>query len=179
METIPKNSCTKIGTIQKPHGISGEISVRFQEQFYESLENADTVFLEIDGLLVPFFITAEGIRFRTGDSAIVPLKWVTTEEEARKLVSLSLYLKNEDLKKEEDHLDFRMLEGFLLVDQRKTRIGNIITVHDFSGNIVLEVDYLGKSILIPFNEDFLISFDQGGRVLALDLPDGLLNLSDN
>lgn len=179
METIPKNTCTKIGSIQKPHGINGDLSIRFQEQFYETLEEAGTIFLEIDGLLVPFFIAEEGVRFRTGDSAIVALEWVDSEEQARKLAGLSVYAKNDEIKNSENSLDLRMLEGFLLIDQRKNPIGTIGFIHDFSGNVVLEVNYHGKEIMIPFNEDFLISIDQGSKVLALNLPDGLLTLDDD
>ncbi len=179
METIPKNTCTKIGLTQKPHGISGDLSIRFQEQFYETLEEVKTIFLEIDGLLVPFFITGDGLRFRTGDSAIVALEWINTEEQARKHVGLSVYVKNEDVKQNEDSFDLRALEGFLLIDQRKNTIGNIVAIHDFSGNIILGVSYQGKEIMIPFNEDFLIRIDQRSKVLALDLPDGLLTLDDD
>ena len=179
METIPKNTCTRIGSIQKPHGINGDLSIRFQEQFYETLEEAKTIFLEIDGLLVPFFITGEGLRFRTGDSAIVALEWVDTGEQARKLAGLAVYVKNEDINYNEESLDLRALEGFLLIDQRKNPVGTIGAVLDFSGNIVLEVNYHGKEIMIPFNEDFLIRIDQRNKILALDLPDGLLILDDN
>ncbi|MDX9882764.1 MAG: ribosome maturation factor RimM [Prolixibacteraceae bacterium] len=178
METIPKNTCTKIGSIQKPHGIKGELSVRFQEQFYETLEKADTLFIEADGLLVPFFITGDGIRFRTGDSAIITLEWVNTEEEARKLTGFSVYVKNDDIKGDDNFFDFRILEGFLLIDQRKSPVGKIGPIHDFSGNVVLEVNYHGKKIMVPFNEDFLIGIDQDRRILALDLPDGLLTMND-
>lgn len=178
METIPKSTCTKIGFIQKPHGISGELVIRFQEQYYDTLEDTNAVFLDIEGLLVPFFVPDEGIRFRTGESAIMKLIWVETETQAQKLAGLSVFVKNEDVTIDEESFDVRMLEGFVLFDQLKNQIGTISAVNDFSGNIILDVNYLGKEIMIPFNEDFLVDFDLQKKLITLDLPDGLLNLDE-
>nr|MBD3620862.1 16S rRNA processing protein RimM [Sunxiuqinia sp.] len=55
METIDKNSCQKIGYFQKPHGITGALSLIFEPQYDLSVENEPTLLLELDGLLVPFF----------------------------------------------------------------------------------------------------------------------------
>lgn len=178
METIPKRICTKIGFIQKPHGINGELVIRFQEQYYDSLEDASTVFLEIEGLLVPFFIPNEGMRFRTGESAIMKLNWIETETQAQKLAGFSVFIKNEEIEIDEESFDVRMLEGFILFDQLKNQIGTISAVNDFSGNIILDVIYLGKEIMIPFNEDFLLDIDIQKKLITLDLPDGLLNLEE-
>lgn len=178
METIPKSNCTKIGFIQKPHGVNGELVIRFQEQYYDTLDGANTVFLEIEGLLVPFFIPNDGMRFRTGESAIMKLNWIETETQAQKLAGLSVFVKNEKIEIDEESFDVRMLEGFILFDQLKNQIGNINAVNDFSGNIILDVNYLGKEIMIPFNEDFLLDLDIQKKLITLDLPDGLLNLEE-
>lgn len=178
METIPKSSCTQIGFIQKPHGINGELVIRFQEQYYSTLEEANTIFLEIEGLLVPYFIIDNSIRFRTGDSAIMKFDWVETGTQAQKLTGLSVFIENENIVIEEDSFDIRMLEGFILFDQLKNQIGNIVAVNDFAGNIILDVNYLGKEIMIPFNEDFLIDLDIPKKIITLDLPEGLLNLDE-
>ena len=178
METIPKSSCTRIGFIQKPHGINGEMVIRFQEQYYSTLEETDTIFLEIEGLLVPYFIIDNSIRFRTGDSVIVKLDWVETETQAQKLAGLSVFVENENIVIEEDSFDVRMFEGFILFDQLKNQIGNIVAVNDFAGNIILDVNYLDKEIMIPFNEDFLIDLDIQKKIITLDLPEGLLSLDE-
>lgn len=178
METIPKNSCTKIGFIQKPHGINGELVVRFQEQFQETLEGIKIIFLEIEGLLVPFFLENEGLRFRTGESAIVKLQWIVDESEAQKLAGISVYVKDEDVFEDDETFDVRMLEGYLVIDQLKKQIGTIQAVNNFAGNIIFDVIHLGKDIMIPFNQDLLIGLDIPKKIISLDLPDGLLNLDE-
>ena len=176
METIPKSRNTKVGFIQKPHGINGELVIRFQEQFYDTLEGVKTIFLDIENLLVPFFIEDDGLRFRTGESAIIKLEWIDNEEQARDLAGCSVFVDSELLKSNDSFFDVFMLKGFLLIDQRKNQIGTITSISNFSGNIILELVYLNKEIMIPFNEDFLIHFDPDNQIIALNLPDGLLNL---
>ncbi len=176
METIPKNECTKIGFIQKPHGINGELIIKFDEQYYETLEESKTLFLDTEGLLVPFFI--EDLRFRTGESAIIKLEWTGDEEQAQELSGLSVFVKNEQIRVDGSAFNIRMLEGFMLIDQCRNQIGKINAVRDFSGNIVLEVNYLGKDTIIPFNEDLLIDFDIHNKTIILDLPEGILDLDE-
>ncbi len=102
METIPKNNCVKVGFIQKPHGIHGELVIRFQEEYYETLEEEPTLFLEIDQLLVPFFITPEGLRFKSDESVIAKLNWIDTDKKAKDLCGLSVFVDQEDVIEFED-----------------------------------------------------------------------------
>ena len=51
----------KIGRLGKPHGVKGEISFNFDDDIFDR-EDADYIILDIDGILVPFFI--EEYRFK-------------------------------------------------------------------------------------------------------------------
>ena len=51
-----------IGRLGKPHGVKGEITFHFTDDIFDRVD-ADYVFLEIDGLQVPFFF--EEYRFRS------------------------------------------------------------------------------------------------------------------
>ena len=63
METIPKTDCEKVGFFRKTHGVFGELVLEFEPQFEMSIENADRLFVELEGLLVPFFVLDDGFRF--------------------------------------------------------------------------------------------------------------------
>ena len=102
METIPKSNCIKVGYIQKPHGIHGELVIRFEEEYYETIEENPPLFLEIDNLLVPFFISEEGLRFKSGESVIAQLDWVDTDKKAKALCGLSVYVDQDDVIEFED-----------------------------------------------------------------------------
>ncbi|MFV0377973.1 MAG: hypothetical protein ACK5JD_11815, partial [Mangrovibacterium sp.] len=109
METIPKPDCLKIGYLQKPHGIKGEIVLQFEPEYEASLDEMPTLFLEIDGLLVPFFLRDEGLRFRSGETALLHFDWVDDEQQARKLCGNSVYILKEDWLDEEEELPLHAL----------------------------------------------------------------------
>lgn len=178
METIPKSNCVKIGFTQKPHGIHGELVLRFQEEYYETLEEMPVLLLEIDELLVPYFISEEGLRFKSGESVIVKFDWVNTDKQAKDLCGLSVFVKEEDVVLNEDELLPDDLVGYMLYDQSLGLIGEISDVTDYSGNILLTVIYKDKECLVPFNEDLLIRFDEENREIEMDLPDGLFSLDE-
>jgi len=178
METIPKNNCVKVGFIQKPHGIHGELVIRFQEEYYETLEECPTLFLEIDHLLVPFFIAEQGLRFKSGESVITQLDWVDTDKKAKALCGMSVYIDQNDVVESELEMSAHALIGFMLIDEELGVIGEIDQVHDYSGNVLLSVEYQGKEALVPLNEDLIVSIDEDNREIVLSIPEGLFNLDE-
>jgi len=178
METIPKNNCVKVGFIQKPHGIHGELVIRFQEEYYETLEECPTLLLEIDHLLVPFFIAEEGLRFKSGESVITQLDWIDTDKKAKDLCGLSVYVDQKDVVESEFEMSAHALIGFTLIDEELGVIGEIYEVNDYSGNVLLSVEYQGKEALIPLNEDLIVSIDEDNREIVLAIPEGLFDLDE-
>ena len=167
-----------MGYIQKPHGIHGELVIRLEEEYYETLEECPTLFLEIDDLLVPYFISEEGLRFKSGESVIAKLDWVDTDKKAKDLCGLSVYAAQEDVVLSEDEFSPHLLTGFTLFDVTLGLIGQIADVHDYSGNLLLEVNYQGKETLIPLNEDLIVRLDEEAKEIELAIPDGIFTLDD-
>ena len=178
METIPKDSCTKIGFVQKPHGIRGELDIRFEETYYETLEEYPAIFLEIDQLLVPFFIEEDGLRFKSGESVITKFEWIDTDKKAKELCGLSVYVSNNDLALAEDELSIHELVGYQLFDESLGLIGEIEDVSDYSGNLLLIVEYQGKEAMIPLNEELIVRLDEENREIELRIPEGLFDLDE-
>jgi 16S rRNA processing protein RimM len=178
METIPKNNCVKVGYVQKPHGINGELIIRFQEEYYETLEEVPPIFLEIDNLLVPFFIAEEGLRFKSSESVITRLDWVDSDAKAKALCGLSVFVDANDVIATDDEMSPHELVGFLLFGEDIGLIGEITEVHDYSGNLLLSVDYQGNDVLVPLNEDLIIRLDEDFREIELRIAEGLLNLDE-
>ncbi len=176
METIPKNDCLKVGYLQKPHGIKGEVVLNFEPEFANSLEEEPALFLEIDGLLVPYFLKPEGIRFRSGETALLHFDWIEDENMARQICGNSVYIKKEDWLDDEEELPLHMLVGFQLYDTTLGLIGPIEQVDDYAGNLIFQVTYKNQEVLIPFNEDFLIRFDEANREIELKCPEGIFDL---
>lgn len=178
METIPKDNCVKVGFILKPHGIHGELVIRFQEEYYETLDENPTLFLEIDNLLVPYFISDEGLRFKSGESVITQLEWVDTDKKAKDLCGLSVYVDRDDVIEFEDEMSPHALIGYQLFDESLGLIGEITEVNDFSGNVLLSVEYQGKEAMVPLNEDLIVRLDEDLREIELRIPEGLFDLDE-
>jgi len=174
METIPRADCTKIGFIRKTRGVHGELVLEFEERFEFSVEGATRVFLEIDGLLVPFFVAENGLQVKSAKTAFVNLDWIDSEKYAQRLVGAHVYLLNSEITDEPEDLGLSELKGFTLFDKTIGEIGIISHVEDFSGNTVLTIGSGNEELLIPFNEDFLVSINPENKTLTLELPEGLI-----
>jgi len=174
METIPKADCEKVGFFKKTHGVFGELVLEFEPQFEISVENADRFFVELDGLLVPFFVFEDGFRFKTENSAIITFDGVDSEKYAKRMIGSSVFLFKNEIIVMPDELFDSELVNYLLVDEKLGEIGNIDQVDNYSGNIVITVNYRGKEILVPFNEDLVIAIDKQNKILKLRVPEGLI-----
>ena len=105
---IKKEEVYKIGVINKPHGIKGEVSFTFNDDIFDRVE-CDYLVLLLDGILVPFFI--EEYRFRSDDVALVKFEGIETAERARMLTNVEVYFPKK-------YMDEKLLLGISLRDFR-------------------------------------------------------------
>ena len=54
---MTREDCLLLGTIGKTRGVRGELVLRVKNPAFEPDENWESLFLQIDGILVPFFIS--------------------------------------------------------------------------------------------------------------------------
>lgn len=173
METIPKSDCKKIGFIRKTHGIRGELVLEYDPHFENSVAETNRFFLEIDGLLVPFFLAEEGVRFKSAHSARITFDWVTTEKYANRLVNNPVYLYLHEITDKPDDSSFNRFLNFMIINEFSEEIGVIESIDDYSGNIVLTIHTKNREILVPYNNDFLMNLDEKNKIIQLRLPEGL------
>ena len=176
METIPKVDCQNIGFFRKTHGIHGELVLEFEPHFEFSVEDVERFFVELEGLLVPFFLKEEGLRIKSGNSAIVTLDLVDTEKYAKRLVGNTVYLYQTEIVDEPEQSLELQFENYLLIDENIGEIGMISQVDDYAGNIVITVDYKGKELLIPYNDELLVEVNKAQKLIRLKLPEGLIEV---
>ena len=131
----------------------------------ETLDFKEPVFIEFDGLQVPFFILDCEPR---GGKTVVHLNDVRNLEDAEEMVGRTIYADVE--MEEDDEPDFT---GWTILD-RGTRIGTCTGIEPIPGNPCLYVKLAdGREPLIPLHEDFVADIDEASRTLSLDLPEGL------
>ena len=174
---LSKDSCLLLGSLFKTNGIKGEITLRFLNNISDKIKKTESVFVEIDGKLVPFFIE----NFSTiGDGfAHVKFKNLDTKENANRYIGTKLLIGHQELEIDLSNVNPTLIIGFTIVDTKLGEIGKVVEVNDFGGNIVLSVNYSNQEVMIPFNEELIVSLNMETQTIEMDCPEGLFNLSDN
>lgn len=174
---IRQEDVYKIGRLGKPHGVKGEISFQFTDDVFDRMD-ADYLIIEVDGILVPFFI--EEYRFRSDETALLKLEDIDTQEAARELTNSDVYFERR-LSDDADEPSMAAIIGYRLVnDADGQEIGTITGIDDSTANILFEVLKSdtddGSPILIPAAEEFITGIDNDKREISVALPEGLLDL---
>lgn len=92
---ITAEQITHFGHFGKPHGINGALNL-YTDYAPDEIdeENFTRLVAEIDGINVPFIITE--IRTKRPGNYIVQLNDIESEEDARMLTNLDVFVLNED-----------------------------------------------------------------------------------
>lgn len=167
---IKEDEVYKIGRIGKPHGISGEVTLRFSDDVFDRVD-ADYLVLMVDGILVPFFI--EEYRFRSDEVALVKFEDIDTKDRASELTGCDVFFPRHLADAGDDVLTWSQIVGYDIVDVLSDKtIGRIEAVDETTINILLE---LSDGTLIPAADEFIEDIDHEERKLMMRLPEGLVN----
>ena len=160
----------RIGRLGKPHGVKGEVSLQFDDDIFDRVD-CDYLVLDVDGILVPFFI--EEYRFRSDTVALVKFEDVDTQQRAAELTGCDVYFPRA-LADEDDAPALALLVGFDLVEANEGRVvGRIAAIDDTTANTLFELE---DGRLIPASNDLVDNIDLKQRTITMRLPEGLLDL---
>ena len=167
---IREDDVYKIGRIGKPHGIGGEVTLRFSDDVFDRVD-ADYLVLMVDGILVPFFI--EEYRFRSDEVALVKFEDIDTKDRASELTGCDVFFPRHLADAGDDVLTWSQIVGYDIVDVSSGKtIGRIEAVDETTINTLLE---LSDGTLIPAADEFIEDIDHEERKLMMRLPEGLVN----
>ena len=168
------DNCFQLGYITKTHGVQGEVTFVLDVDNPEEFDQLESVFIEINGKLVPFFITHFQLQ---REKAIVKLEDVNSFDSADKLVGHALYLPLTELPHlEEDQFYYHDIIGYQVVDVAKGPLGTIATIYELPHQDLIAMMYQNKEVLIPITDDIVTKVDHKKKELEVDLPDGLLEI---
>ena len=168
---IKKEEVYKIGRIGKAHGVKGEVSFSFDDDVFDRVD-ADYLILEVDGILVPFFM--EEYRFRSDNTALVKFEDIDTQDRARELTNCDVYFLRSEADDEEEELSYSFLVGFDIIDdQSGQKVGKIASIDDNTLNILFELE---NGTLIPASEELITDIDKDNKTITIALPEGILEL---
>ena len=168
---IKKEEVYKIGRIGKAHGVKGEVSVKFDDDVFDRVD-AEYLILEVDGILVPFFM--EEYRFRSDSTALVKFEDIDTQDRARELTNCDVYFPRDLADDEEEVLTYSFLVGFDIVEASTgKKVGTIASVDESTLNILFELE---DGMLIPASEELITDIDKDNKTITIALPEGILDL---
>ena len=168
---IRKEEVFKIGVINKPHGVKGEVSFTFTDDIFDRVD-CDYLILLMDGILVPFFM--EEYRFRSDNVALVKFEDIDTAEQARKFTNVEVYFPKKFMDEQEDVTSWNFFIGFRVEDVHHGYLGEITDVDDTTMNVLFAIEKDGEELLLPAHEEFIIDLDREKKVMKVDVPDGLI-----
>ena len=168
---IKQEEVYRIGRLGKAHGIKGEVSLQFDDDVFDRVD-AEYLVLDIDGILVPFFM--EEYRFRSDSVALVKFCDVDTQQRASELTGCDVYFPRALADENEDNVSYAMLVGFDIIDASTgSKVGTVAAIDDTTVNLLFELE---DGRLIPASDDLISDIDMKQGEIRMNIPEGLLEL---
>lgn len=176
---VTREDCVKIGEVTKTHNLQGDVVVTTDSDLLEKYAD-EPVFIQMDGAPVPFFIADDGLTVRNHKSYIVKFDFVDTLEQAERLTGCEVMLEKALLDEEDAEAfdyDISELNGFVVEDEVSGESGTVTDVANYSGNVVLTLQIMGKEILLPLSDRYVseVSFEHSR--LSVNIPPELAELN--
>jgi 16S rRNA processing protein RimM len=169
------DACFQLGYIMKTHGTKGQVVAFFDVDFPEEYDELESVFLLINGKLVPFFI--DDLNPQDRGRSIIRFEDVKTVADAEKLKGTAIYLPLNQLPElEEDQFYFHEVIGYTVVDAQLGELGTVQTFFDLPNQDLLAMDYQGHEVLIPVQDEIVLRTNKEERKIYVNLPEGLLEV---
>jgi 16S rRNA processing protein RimM len=165
-----------LGRITKSSGYDGAVAVRLEKIFTENIPQMESVFLEIEGRPVPFFIS--DLEYSGADILKLSLEGYNSSDKVSEFIGCRIFLTNDITDNIDQKSDNQTLIGYTIYTKEGSPIGPVSDIISNNGQWLLNIISSDrKSILIPFHEDFIISIDKRKKKVMMDIPEGLLDIN--
>lgn len=147
-----KEDCFYLGKIAKKFSYKGEVLIYLDTDEPELYENMESVFVEVNKHLVPFFIISSSLH--KNSFLRVRFEDINNEEDADNIMNNEIYLPLSELPElEGNQFYFHEIIGFTAEDKRLGDIGTITGVNDSSAQPLFEIKKGDIEILVPMIDD--------------------------
>ncbi len=175
---ISSENYVLVAYTRKPHGLQGELGLKVEAAYLEDVLRASVIFIRLQGREVPYFVE----QLRVTDKPLLKLEDVDNREAAQTLVAKEVYLRESDLipeaerELEAEELDYAFLTGYRIEDATKGIIGTIEEVVELPQQEMAVLQYEGRELLIPLNDQLILDIQEEQQLVKMELPAGLLEL---
>jgi 16S rRNA processing protein RimM len=170
-----KADCFNLGYVAKLHGFKGEVSLFFDVTSPEKYASLDAIFIDVNGMLTPFFI--ERITPRAKGFAQVKLEGVDDENQAKTLLRKDIYLPLEVLPKltGTNFYDHEVID-YLVIDDKFGEVGKVVQIVDYKVNPLIQIKSGKDEVLLPLIEGLVTKLNREDKIMHVNAPDGLIEL---
>jgi 16S rRNA processing protein RimM len=164
-----------LGRITKINGYEGAVTVKLEKTFTENIPQMESVFLEIDGRSVPFFIS--DFEYSGADILKISFEGYDSIEKINEFTGCRVFLTS-GMPVGPQTDEFQSLTGYTVLIKDDKLLGSITEVISNPGQMLLNiVSPENKIILIPLHEDFIVSIDNIKKIIVMDIPEGLIDIN--
>lgn len=169
-----KEDCYLLGKITRRHGLAGNVILKLDTDQPELYNKLESIFVEINGLLVPFFIAktswskndALNIAFKNSSEALVDQS-----------LGKNVYLPLASLPKlSGKQFYYHEIIGFDILDENGKECGVIRSVNDQTAQNYFVTNLDGKEVVIPIIKDWILEVNREERFIKMQLPEGLIDV---
>ncbi|KFF24627.1 ribosome maturation factor RimM [Chryseobacterium vrystaatense] len=169
-----KEDCYLLGKITRRHGLAGNVILKLDTDQPELYNKLESIFVEINGLLVPFFIVksswskndALNLAFKNSSEAVVD-----------QVLGKNVYLPLTTLPKlSGKQFYYHEIIGFDILDEQDKECGVIRSVNDQTAQNYFVTNLDGKEVVIPIIKDWILEVNREERFIKMQLPEGLIDV---
>lgn len=163
----------KVAEVVRSHGFDGSLSLKVHSDFDRDIISEEMpVFLIIEGIPVPFFIDAVK---NSGTYRIAKIRNINDEAKAAYYIGCEVMIFKSLIDEELPEIE-NSFEGYSVFDEKYGYIGKFTFINEIPGNPVFETDFNGKTIIIPYSDEFVLNADDQKKEIRISAPEGLIEL---
>lgn len=171
---MKKEDCYFLGKITRRHGLQGNVFLKLDTDQPEMYNKLDSIFIEINGLLVPFFVAKQS--WSKGDTLIISYK-NSTEALVDQTIGRDVFMPLSTLPKlSGNKFYYHEVIGFEIREEDGKTCGNIVSINDQTAQHYFILDLAGKEIIIPIIKDWILELNREEKYLKMQLPEGLMDV---
>ncbi|UOV00100.1 ribosome maturation factor RimM [Chryseobacterium daecheongense] len=169
-----KEDCYFLGKITRRHGLSGNVILKLDTDQPELYNKLESIFVEINGLLVPFFI--EKSSWSKSDALNIFFK-NSSEAMVDQVLGKSVYLPLATLPKlSGKQFYYHEVIGFTILDEEDNNCGEIESINDQTAQHYFLSRLNGKEIVVPIIKDWILEVNREEKFIKMQLPEGLMDV---
>lgn len=164
-----------LGRITKVSGYEGAVTIKLEKGFLENIPHMESVFLEIEGRPVPFFIS--GSEYSGADILKLKFEDYGSIEKIGEFTGSRVFL-TVPVHETDSEEDLPDITGYKILINDDELLGTVKDVIQNQSQWLINIESIqGKDILIPFHEDLIAGIDEKRKTINMDLPEGLTDLN--